>query len=132
MASRMTEEPRSVHDIGMALEDRADQRRVFVRVVFEIGVLDDHHVAGGLADAAPHRGALALVVRLKQHAHAVLAVELFEDVAGAVFGSIVNDDELLFDGAEIHGEDARDDGADGGLLVVRRHHDGQFHRARTF
>ena len=31
------------------------------------------------------------------------------------------------DGAEIHGEHARDDGADGGLLVVGRHHDAEFH-----
>ena len=48
---------------------------VFARVVLEVGVLDDHHVAGGFADPAPHRRALALVVRLKQDAHAVLAVE---------------------------------------------------------
>jgi hypothetical protein len=55
---------------------------------------------------------------LKQHAHAVLAVELLEDFAGAVPGSIVDDDELLIDGAKIDLEDARDDRADGGLLVI--------------
>ena len=83
-------------------------------------------------DAAPHRRALALVVRLKEHAHAVLAVELLEDVACAVPGAIVDDDQLLFDGAKIHVEDARDDGADGGLLIVGGHDDRQFHRAGHF
>ena len=125
------EEARPVDDVGFAVEDRANQLAVFARIVFEVGVLDDHHVAGRFAHAAPHRRALALVVRLKEDADAVLAVQLLEDVAGAVLRSIVDDHQLLFNGAEIDGKDAGDDGADGGLLVVRRHHDGQFHRART-
>ena len=101
MAARRAEEPRAVDHVGLAVEDRPDQLGIFVRVVLEIGVLDDHHVAGGFADAAPHRRALALVMRLKEDPDAVLAVEFLEDFARAVLRSIVNDDELLFDGAKI-------------------------------
>src|SRR5688572_28848220 len=129
MAARRAKEARAVDDIGLAIEDRPNQLRVFVRVVFEVGVLDDHHVAGGFADAAPHRGALALVVRLKQDADAVTAVEFLEDLPGPILGPIVDDYQLLLDGAEIDLENAGDDGPDGGLLVVSRHHDTELHAA---
>src|SRR5688572_23421305 len=129
MASRRAEEAGSIDDVGLALEDGANQLRIFVGVVLEIGVLDDHHVAGRLADAAPHRRALALIVRLEQNADAVVPVQLLEDFPGPILRPIIDDHQLLFDGTEIDFEYAGDDGADGGLLVVRRHDDTELHPA---
>ena len=76
MAALGAEEARAEDDVGLALEDRAQQQRVLARVVLEVGVLDDHDVAGGLAEAAGHRRALALVGGLEEDADAALAVEL--------------------------------------------------------
>ena len=50
-----------------------------------------------------------------------------EDVPRPIPRAVVDDDEFFFDVGEIDREDARDDLADGGPLVVAGHHDGQFH-----
>ena len=42
MAARRPEKARAVDHVGLALENRLEQQRVLARVVFEIGVLDDH------------------------------------------------------------------------------------------
>ena len=54
-------EARAEDDVGLAVEDRLEQPRVFLRVVFEVGVLHDHDVAGGGGEAGAQRGALAPV-----------------------------------------------------------------------
>ena len=50
----------------MTVEERPKQDGVFVRIVFEVGILDDHDIARGARDAAAQRRALA-AVRLVQH-----------------------------------------------------------------
>ena len=57
------------------------------------------------------------------------AVDFLEDLPSAVLGAVVDNDELLVDRPEINFEDAGDDGADGCLLVVGRHHDTELHAA---
>ena len=47
--------------VGVAVEQRAQQARVFGGVVFEVGVLDQREIAGGLVDGGAHRRALAAV-----------------------------------------------------------------------
>ena len=53
------EEARAVDDVGLALADELDELRIFLRRVLEIGVLNDHEVAGDGGEAAPQRRALA-------------------------------------------------------------------------
>ena len=60
MAVRMAEKARSVDDVGFAFKDGAQDDRVLVRVVFQVGVLDDHDVAGGFAKPAGDRRALPM------------------------------------------------------------------------
>ena len=81
----------------------------------------------GLGEAARDRRALALVGLLQEDADAAGAVELGQDVAGAVGGPVVDDQDFLVDRAEIHGLHPRDDLADRGLLVEAGHHHRQFH-----
>ena len=38
---RLADEARAVDDVGLALDDRLDELRILLGVVFEIGVLDD-------------------------------------------------------------------------------------------
>ena len=76
MAARRAEKARAVDDVGVAVEDRLQQQRVLARVVLEVRVLDDDDVAGRFAKPARHRRALAAILRLKEHADAVAAVEL--------------------------------------------------------
>jgi hypothetical protein len=55
------EEAGAKHHIGLPHENGFDQLAVIFRVVFEVGILDDHHVAGCDADAGAQGGALAAV-----------------------------------------------------------------------
>ena len=100
MPARRSEEARAVDDVGTPFENGLQQHRVLARVVLEVGVLDDDDVAGGFADAASHRGALALVLALQQDADAVAPVELGEDVPRPIARPVVDDDEFLFDAGE--------------------------------
>ena len=84
VAQRMTEvehataiggrKPRAVDDVGVVLEEGPHETRVVARVVLEIGVLEDDQVAGRLGDAAAHRRALALIVRLLDQPDAAAAL----------------------------------------------------------
>src|SRR4030095_5326729 len=104
-----------------AFDGRPEHLLVVARVVLEVGVLDDHELAGGLAKAAVQRGALAPVPELVEHVHP-LAHDAVGDSAGAVGGAVVDDDQL----ANPRGlEDALDRLLDGGELVVTRHDHGQ-------
>ena len=53
--------------VGLAGQQRVDQRRDVRRRVLEVGVLDQQDVAAGLVDPAPDRRALAAVARLREH-----------------------------------------------------------------
>ena len=113
------------NNVGFAIDDGFEEARVFLRVVFEVGVLDDDGVAGGGRDAAAQGGAFALVD---------LVVDDFGDewgnlgakqVAGAVTRAIVDDDDFLV--SHRRGADPVYDGANGLGLVVTRYDDGEFH-----
>ena len=61
------DEARAEHDVGLALEDRLHQPRVLARVVFEVGVLDDDHVAGRRGESRAQRGAFALILLMQDY-----------------------------------------------------------------
>ena len=48
---RVADEARAEHHVGPVFEDRLDQPRILGRVVFQVGVLHEDHVAGGVAEA---------------------------------------------------------------------------------
>ena len=55
------DEPGAKNDICAVFQDRFEHNRVFRRVVFEIGILDDNDGSGGMGDAGAKRGTFALV-----------------------------------------------------------------------
>ena len=112
-------------DIGLAVDDGFEEARVFVGVVFEVGVLDDDSVAGGGSDAGAERGTFTLVDVVVDDFGDERGDFGAEDFAGAVGRAVIDDDDFLFrDGG---GADAIDDGADGFCLVVAGDDDGEFH-----
>ena len=52
-------EARAEDDVGVAVDDRLDELPVLVRVVLEVGVLDDDDVARGAREARPDGVAFA-------------------------------------------------------------------------
>ena len=69
------EKPRAVDDVGAALADELDQLGILLRRILEVGVLNDHEIAGDLREAAPQRRAFAGVLRLQQQLEAELALQ---------------------------------------------------------
>src|SRR6059058_4387808 len=119
---------RAVDDVGVAVEDRLDEPRVLGGVVLQVGILDDRDVAAHVGDGGPHRGALALVVRLEDEHEAVRrrvrrrGAQLLEHGARPVGRAVVDDDDLLW---EADGHDPLEEGPDGADLVVHRDDDRQ-------
>ena len=102
---------------------------VLARVVLQVGVLDDHEIAGRGRESRAQRRALALVLLVIQHADARLSFELLQFVARAVRRVIVNDDDFPAqpERFEWDGADGGDDLMNGGALVEDGHDDGEFH-----
>lgn len=100
----VSEETAAVHDIGPALNDRLQELRVFVGVVFQVGVLYDHDVAGCLSEAGAQCRALALVHVVELQRDAVERIRLvrlrqrFHDFPGIVMAAVVYQDDLLSNG----------------------------------
>ena len=57
----LADEPRAEDDVGLVLDDRLDELGILLRVVLEVGILDDDDVAGGVSEAGAQGGPLALV-----------------------------------------------------------------------
>ena len=115
------QEPRAVDHVGHALDDRLDQAMVLGGIVFQVGVLDDDDVAGGLGEAGPHGRPFAAVPLVQDDANVFAAVDRRQHVPRAVGAAVVDQDDLLGDG---HLADAADDLDHRGLLVVDRDHHG--------
>ena len=54
-----------------------------------------------------------------------MAIELLQDLPCAVLRAVIDDDQFFLDSGDVDGEHPADDFADGGLLVVGRHDDGE-------
>ena len=71
----LADEPRSVDDVGLALQDGRWSAGIVLRVVFEVGVLDDDDLAGGVAEAGANRGSLAGVSLVEDDRDAVTRLQ---------------------------------------------------------
>ena len=60
----LARETRAEHGVGLALQDRRQQAGIVVRIVFQVGVLDDGHVARHVFDRRADGSALAAVARM--------------------------------------------------------------------
>ena len=120
-AVALADEARAEDHVGLVLEDRLHQLRILGRIVFQVGVLHEHHVAGGVLEAFAQGRALALVHWSgRRRGRRRSCFELLQDVARAVGAAIVDDDDFLGDR---HGLHAADHFADPAFLVVDRDDD---------
>src|SRR5207237_236711 len=96
---RPTEEPRAEARIGPAVDNGLEQLPPVSRVVLQVGVLNDDDVAGAHGERLANGGALAAIHRLQVQAiDAAFVAELLEKVAGAIGGTVADDDDILFNG----------------------------------
>ena len=51
---------RAEHDVGAVLQYRIDELRILVGVIFHVGVLDDHEIAGRRSDPGSNGSTFAL------------------------------------------------------------------------
>ena len=113
---RPAEEPRAEARIGPAVDNRLEQLPPVSRVVLQIGVLDDDDVAGAHGERLANGGALAAIHGLQVQAiDAAFVEELLEKVAGAIGGTVVDDDDLFLNG---RGGDFIENELDGVTLVI--------------
>jgi len=90
-----TEEAGPVDDVGFAFDERAEQKGIVGRIVFEVGILDEDEVSCGFLYATAESGSFALVVGLEKDADLrVRGLEGGENVAGTVGGTVVDADEF--------------------------------------
>jgi hypothetical protein len=115
---------------------------IIARVVFKVGVLHEDDVASNFRKATSESGAFTLIAFLKKDAEVakfdgIAAIEggglrfaqrlqlreFFEDLASAVGGAVVDQDDFLAKGSF---NDAAKDFVDGGFFVVNGNDDGKF------
>jgi hypothetical protein len=118
-----TDEARAEDHVGLALKDRLQEHRVLPRVVLEVGVLDEDDVAGGRGEPRAQRGALALVPFVEDDRRIRGFCDRRQQIAGAVRGAVVDDDDLAFQPRERHRPDASEHFVECVHLVVDRNDD---------
>jgi len=117
------------YGVGVPVQKRPQQARVFRRVVLEVGVLDDGEISAGLLDGRAHGGAFALVHGMaEQPDGGVLGGQAGENIPSAVGRAVVDHYQLAL---EILGE-RRGQHLGGaalyhGAFVVDRHQDRELH-----
>src|SRR5208283_4064092 len=90
--------------VSVAFKNGCKQEGIVAGVIFEVGILDEDDLAGGLRQSGSDAGSLALVLVVKGELHCVFAVvaqnfveiSLLQEFAGAVGGEVIDDDELFF------------------------------------
>src|SRR5215469_5866215 len=118
----------AVDAIGAAPEG-GQQAQVVVRIVFQIGVLNQDVFSDRFAYAALHRVAFSPIARLGEHANARKGAR---DLAGAVGGAVIDNDDLFRESERfsLDGENPPQQLANERRLVVGRYDDGKQRHAR--
>ena len=93
----------AINDIRRTILNRLKQARIILRIVLQIGVLDDYDIAGRVTDGGPDRRALSLILRLKKNFNLirrivrplVLFFQPGQNLPTAVFRAIIDQDDFL-------------------------------------
>ena len=114
---------RTIHNARAPVADGLEQRVIILRVVFEIGILDDDHIAAGMLQAGADGGAFSAVggMRIDYNERIVNGAQ---DGLGAIRRAIVNEENLLHQIGLFH---LIVGGEDGGFLVIDRDDNADFH-----
>jgi hypothetical protein len=117
----LTEGAAAVDDVGEA--QAFEQGNIVGGIVFEVGILNQDVVAGGLADTPLHGLALTLVGVLGEDADGgggARGGKGSGDGFGVVFGAIVDYEDFLLEAEPLYrdGDDALEKLAEEGALVI--------------
>src|SRR5271155_606507 len=82
---------RTINHISLPLGQRFQQRSIFRRIIFEIGVLNDHKVSRGFPDAAVQGCAFPYVTGLKESSDlGMLSLQFCQNLTRSISRSIVH------------------------------------------
>ena len=87
-------ETRTVHHIGFAVRNRVEQKMILLRIVFEIGVLNNDNVASGGAEAGAQRGPLSLIFRMVKNDIRQAAKTCLQNLSGSICRTIIHQDNF--------------------------------------
>jgi hypothetical protein len=86
---------RAENRVGVPVEQRPDQPRIFAGIVLQVGVLNQREIAGGLFDGAAYGRALAAIYRvLVEPDLRKCGSQALQDRLGAICGTIIDDDQF--------------------------------------
>src|SRR5580700_406165 len=91
-AAELAQDSAAIHRIDMRPQGTQEDE-IIHGIVFEIGVLNQNIIAGGLLNSALHGFSLALVVKLSDYFD---ARKTASDFSGFVFRAVIHYDDLLF------------------------------------
>ena len=127
-AARPAEKSRPKHDISLSRDDRLDQPGIFVRAIFEVGILKQRDRPPRVRNSGSERRPFARVPLLQNDSDTVLRIgrvcgrKLADLRRCVVGGPIVNDDDFLLDR---HLRNPFEQRTDGHPFVEDRHDNGE-------
>ena len=119
-------EARTKNRVGIPCQDRFEQDRIFVWIVFEIGVLNDNDLAGGGGESGAQGRAFPLIARPIDNLVAEGRDFLTQDVGSSVGRAIVDDND--FDILKRGRANGANDLFNGFPFIETGNDDGDFHR----
>ncbi len=81
----------------MAINDRSDDMRVFIRVILQISILNNDNISLHMLKSRPQGSTFTLIGFVKKDFYIIVG-KVFQDLAGAVSGIIINNDNFLLYG----------------------------------
>ena len=105
-AVRAAREPRAIDHVRAVIEDRSQQVWIIRRIVFEVGILNENDVARGVFESRAEGRTLAAVDGMRNDFDPAHLLKFPEDVAGAVGGGVVHENDFIFQAAGIRSADA--------------------------
>ena len=121
MSPAAAEEARPENNVGFAGENGRQEQKVLGRIVFEVGILDDHDVRSGVGNAGTQGGTFALIDFVMEQPDAGIGGrERLQRVPSIVARTVVDYDEF---GNRALGQNFLNDCAHGRCLIEYGHYD---------
>ncbi len=112
---------RTIHDLGLPIQNRLDQRRVITRIVLHIRILNDDDISGCMRDRSADRGAFPLVLPVPEQ-HNIR--DLLKSGECSIGRTIVHHHNFLANFTNIHPPHRFNQARNSALLIEHRDQNG--------